>query len=103
MDLWRQEARSHLFKTSSLTLQVVIADDLRFDNEAKQILDLGGKIIWVESDEQTRRERSPSTFSGANHKSESGIDKSFVSSTIYNTGSRSDLRKNVKYLIEEIL
>ena len=103
VDLWRQEVRSHLFKSANHTTQIVLCDDLRFDNEAKQILDLGGKIIWVEADESTRRERSPSTFSGTNHISESGISPEYISLTIYNNKTLGDLKSNVKYLLEEVL
>lgn len=103
VNLWRQETRAHLFKTTFGVLQIVICDDLRFDNEAQQVVDLGGKIIRVECDEQTRRDRSPGTFNPDSHKSESGIDGRFVHSTIYNTKDLSDLRKNVQYLMKMVL
>ncbi len=103
VDLWRAETRSHLFKTGSLTHQVVLCDDLRFDNEAEQVKALGGKIIWVEADADTRRERSPGTFSGTQHASEGGIKQTLVDLYVYNSGNKQDLKKNIQYLMETIL
>lgn len=103
VNLWRQETRAHLHKQGSMTTMVVLCDDLRFDNEAKQILDLGGKILWIESDTETRKSRSPKTFSGTNHASENGIGKSLISLTVYNNQGLPELRKNIRYLIEEVL
>lgn len=99
VDLWRQEARSHMFKVSNLTSQIVITDDLRFDNEAKQVLDLGGRVINVECDETSRRERSPSTFSGSNHSSESGITDSYISLRISNNSTIQELGREVERTI----
>lgn len=55
--------------------------DVRFDNEAEYLVNLGGKVILIESDRVTTKE--------TNHKSENGIDNSYVCATIKNNKEQS--------------
>lgn len=99
LNLWRKDTRSYLLKFAENKLGVVIADDVRFNNEAQLIREMGGAIINIEADDETRKSRAPETFQGTSHSSESGIDPALVTASIYNTGDIFDLRQNVRYLI----
>lgn len=61
----------------------VVADDCRFENEAKAIADMGGTILWV---------RRPGCEPGA-HASEA--EPLLFSRVIENTGTKDDLLRNL--------
>ena len=66
---------------------MLVIPDIRFDNEALKVLDLGGEIIEVV------RPSNPLTESdGAGHVSEKGIDRSLITRTIVNDGSKRDFQ-----------
>lgn len=94
VDIWRIEARAHLNKQGLNTRMVVLCDDCRFENEAKQIIDLGGKIIDVVTDRDVRKKRGQ-LLSEA-HSSEGGIPSLYLHTTISNNGSRIDLRESLR-------
>ncbi len=100
-NIWRRDVRNYLFKFTENRLGVVIADDIRFDNEAKLIKEMGGVVINVESSDEIRHARSPSTFEGIDHASEQDISKELIDATIYNSEELYDLRKNIKYLLTD--
>lgn len=65
--------------------------DIRFDNEAKMIVDNGGIVIKINRDCE-RIENSC-------HKSEKGIDKNLIDITIDNNGTLEELENNAKKII----
>lgn len=60
--------------------------DARFDDEAEQILSLGGKVIEIVRDGNGNDDE---------HASEQGISRHLISHTIHNNGTLADLEANV--------
>lgn len=71
---------------------VIIADDVRFDNEANAILNLGGHIFSV---------RGRGHYS-EDHPSEHGLTLTQNIDYIQNNGTYADLKKTVKRLIGDL-
>ena len=69
--------------------QPVVADDVRFDNEAEAIRKLGGIIVEV---------CRPSAAYSSAHRSEKGIG--VIDCRIHNTGSIADLRDKIRDVVE---
>lgn len=69
-------------------VDILVVTDVRFDNEAQRILDLGGQI-W----EVHRPDVVPSI---ARHHSEEPIDRRFIGATIDNSSDLDSLKFNVK-------
>ena len=67
----------------------VSVTDVRFDNEAETILDLGGKVILIQRDAVSKADT---------HASERGLSPELISYTITNKGSAEDLHKQVQDL-----
>lgn len=62
--------------------------DVRYDNEAQEVIDRGGKNFLIEN---------PYELYGAdNHSSERGVSKNLISHTIVNDGSLIDLQNKLK-------
>lgn len=66
---------------------VTIITDVRYDNEAQTILDMGG-VVW-----QVTREGS--RIDEVDHSSEQPINPMFLDATIENNGSKADFRRKV--------
>lgn len=62
---------------------IVLNDDLRFDNEAVTIDELGGHIILVEGHDH----HNPETIISQDHKSEQGISRHLANFKIANSGT----------------
>jgi uridine kinase len=101
INLWRKKVRTYMLANTPQNRRVVLCDDLRFDNEAKQIKDMGGVIINVEASDEVRKARAPESFSGVTHASENGIDPGLIDLTIYNISEMFDLRQNIRYLLSD--
>ena len=71
----------------------IVVTDVRFDNEAQQIIDLGGIVVNIV--------RTGAGLSGAeaNHASEAGVSEDLIDTTIHNDGSLEDLRSAVASLV----
>ena len=67
-----------------------IVTDVRFDNEAQQIVDRGGCILKIVRDGTPRVE---------SHTSERGVDQSLVHYTIYNSGTLVELESEVEQFV----
>lgn len=96
-DLWQREAK---YIIENYPNAVVIADDLRFDNEAEVIKGLSGGIIKLESASTTKRIDTTAGIAG--HPSESGIDLTHVDFIIENNGTLDDLRTSLLALNNEL-
>lgn len=82
--LWKRKAQSLIDVGAS-----VVADDVRFKNEAQAIRDLGGVILLINRDGLER----------GNHVSEScPVVADFV---IHNNGSESELHSAIRAIVEE--
>lgn len=77
VELWAQKAR---------TMGRVVADDVRFPNEALRILSMGGEIWAI-----TRPGRSDDS----GHRSEAGLGDVPIARMIVNDGTLSELRQRV--------
>lgn len=75
---------------------IIVCDDVRFDNEAEAIKDLGGKVVKVTS---TLNEKRIDMAAGiSNHQSEAGINLDYVDYIIENNGSKDELRESLYVL-----
>ena len=89
-DLWvNMWAANYETAASHVNPQPVVADDVRFDNEAEVIRNLGGIIVEI---------CRPGAKYSTSHRSEKGIG--VIDYRIHNTGNISDLRDKVKDVVE---
>jgi energy-coupling factor transporter ATP-binding protein EcfA2 len=72
-DIWVETMRRRIAQS---TARYIVIDDLRFDDEAEMIQDLGGKIYLIE--------RPGFSWDPDGHPSERGIDSSFIDGVIPN-------------------
>ncbi len=75
----------------------VLADDVRFDNEAQEILDMGGRVLEI-----TGRAMELSATAAAD-VSERGITRSLISHTIDNSGTVDQLDSHLRRVFQEML
>lgn len=66
--------------------KVILIDDLRMENEAKMLKDLGATIIRINRDTHVAKSKGI-----ANHPSENGIPDKYINFVIDNNGSKHDL------------
>lgn len=66
-----------------------VVTDVRFPNEAKRILDLGGEVIEIDADIRIGKARDQ-------HPSEQPLPQDLVTACIDNNGSLDDLSRNVR-------
>lgn len=72
---------------------IVVCDDVRFDNEAEAIRNLGGKVIRIVSDKASARINTTNGI--ANHASESGIRTDLIDAQVPNNGTIEEFRQNL--------
>ena len=97
IDIWKDEVSNTL---QNYTNTLVITDDVRYDNEAKAVHELGGKVIKIES---TRTDERINTKNGiVNHPSEVGVSPYLITATLKNDGTIDDLEKAILNLHKEI-
>lgn len=90
VDLWAAEVKRNLDLG-----YLVVCDDVRFDNEAEVIKNLGGKILQITS---TRTDERIDTRSGlTNHASEAGIGNKYVDMLVENNSSLIDYKNSLAY------
>lgn len=75
----------------------ILADDVRFDNEAQEILSMSGRILEI-----TGRAMKLSDAAAAD-VSERGINRSLISHTIDNSGTVGELDSQLRRVFQEIL
>jgi hypothetical protein len=97
IDLWEADNFEAMLGAGN----VIIVDDIRFNEEAQVIRRHGGKIIQIVSSETERAKRGP--LVGAGHASEAGIDAEHVYASVRNNGSIEDLQKSLDIVLEGIL
>jgi len=88
-EIWTKLAKKRARNCIRLANKSVVFTDVRFDNEAKMILMAGGTIIKIIRPGHEK-------ISKSYHVSESGVSKEFISDTIINDGSLTDLYDKVE-------
>jgi len=92
-DIWLRVAEQRLERAMTAGFTRVAFSDLRFDNEAEWIRQLGGVVIWI-----TR----PGGAACREHVSEAGISPNLVDFSVANDGTVDDLRRKAIATLEEI-
>lgn len=77
------------------TLPIVICDDVRFDNEAQHIKDIGGHIVHIWG-------RAYDMGENNNHESEKGISKDLVDHILINDKNMNTLKADVGELLDKM-
>jgi energy-coupling factor transporter ATP-binding protein EcfA2 len=95
VSLWKAEAAAKAAEG-----YLVVCDDLRFDNEAQAVQDLGGVMVKINA--KSIQDRSVVTNGIANHSSEQGVDLKYFHYSIDNNGTKSEYQDNLKYLFYKI-
>lgn len=94
VDIWKADATQAMMQGFN-----VVCDDVRFDNEAKTIHDLGGIVIQL-----TRKDNTVKAEGGEgllNHPSESGLTRGLVDYTIQNNGTLEEFSRVLKSVLLE--
>lgn len=84
-DLWKYKLEGLQYVQPNA---IIVADDVRFDNEAEVIKSLGGIVIEVRSDKTSNRINT----SLSSHSSENGVDLKYIDAIIENNGTIEDLK-----------
>lgn len=93
VDIWKAEAALNLAYGN-----VVICDDVRFDNEADAIKSMGGIIIKITSNNAIQRITTANGITG--HASENGISPEKIDFTIANDGLLVQYEKDLMAVID---
>lgn len=89
VNLWQKEAN----RLQHGGVDILLCDDIRFENEAKAVKDAGGLIIKLVSNSADTR---IDTKSGINkHASEAGVSNEYIDYMIENNGTLEDLRSSL--------
>lgn len=84
VDIWVKRWKIE-FKRVSQVAELIIIDDLRFDNEARTVQELGGTIIKIIGREDVRTDKS--------HASELGITQSYCNKVFFNSTDLENLKE----------
>lgn len=79
VSIWKAEVEAIQTKSPGA---IIVCDDVRFDNEAVILKDLGGHIIKITRPDNTAHAQGGVGIAG--HKSEAGIDSNLIDFTVYN-------------------
>jgi len=90
-NIWVEKMEQEFENKEYWHTNIIIIDDLRFNNEAELIKKWEGIIIEI----------IRPGYNGDNHKSEQGIDKIFINYTIENDGTIEELKNKVFTIIEK--
>lgn len=95
-DIWQQEVDQEL-----LVGNLVVCDDVRFDNEAERVKSLGGVIIKLETKQNLERINTNTGIQ--NHTSEAGVSEPLVDYTIINNGSLAEFKNKLVVIYKKLL
>ena len=88
--------RFQFLRNSDDECPIAICDDVRFDNEAKRIRDLGGHIVHIVG-------RAYDMGSNNAHASEAGINPELIDFELINDGSMVDFQNAIKNLLPDLM
>jgi hypothetical protein len=89
-DIWLRIARRRIEELAASGVSTVVIADVRFDNEARMVQEMGGEVWGVD--------RGP-TAGVSPHVSESGLSPGMVDRVIDNTGTPDQTRANVAAIL----
>jgi hypothetical protein len=89
-DLWLRIARRRIEELAAAGAGAVVIADVRFDNEAAMVHEMGGEVWLVD--------RRPAT-EAAPHVSEAGLSTGLIDRVIDNTGTPEQTRANVAAIL----
>lgn len=98
VDEWKAEAQKYLYAFDGT--RIVTCDDVRFDNEAEVLQKMGGFVIRIECDRALNRIGTANGI--ANHASEAGVARQYISHVVSNNGTLEDFKKNLQTVFDEI-
>lgn len=78
----------------------ITCDDVRFDNEAQAVKDMGGYIIHIHTDRN--KERITTANGIKNHASEAGIDSKYLDFSVSNNDTVIEFREKLTKIFEQI-
>lgn len=90
-ELIHEQIWAEVLIKKSKEYSLVVVEGLRFDNEAKIILDNGGQVWQIIGRESPKQET---------HVSEKGVSENLVDITINNNSSLEDFFQKIKYFAE---
>lgn len=96
LDLWKDTV-SRVLKIYDDSI-IITCDDVRFDNEAQAVKELGGIVIEIISDKS--QNRIDTTQGISNHKSEAGVDKQYIDFVVHNNGTVEELKAQLYTIIK---
>lgn len=105
-DYWVKRWKEKVDQDISNGKEVIIVDDIRFDNEAEAVKEMGGIVIEVIRPEPRSLFKIPNPFTlffNTTHASESGVDAKYIDTFIINDLPLEDYRLQVKEIINEWL
>jgi dephospho-CoA kinase len=94
--LWKEKVDSVI---KAMPQQLIVCDDVRFDNEAEIVKQMKGIIIKVTTTKTEERINTKKGFSG--HKSELGIYIMYVNHFLGNDGSIEDLNNALEAILKK--
>jgi hypothetical protein len=83
VDIWKADVLE--WKHDCGEVVTIVCDDVRFDNEAQAIKDMGGTIIKINAADV--KDRIDTSAGIVHHQSESGIDSKFIDIEVDNSGT----------------
>lgn len=89
-DIWLRIARRRIEELAASGVSTVVIADVRFDNEARMVQEMGGEVWGVD--------RGP-TAGVSPHVSEAGLSPGMVDRVIDNTGTPDQTRANVAAIL----
>lgn len=96
VDIWRAEVKRIREGNPDA---LIVCDDVRFDNEAVEVILLNGVIVKIAADRAQSR-----TVSGiANHASEAGLSSEYITYIVENNGTIDEFRNALTYLYQRHL
>lgn len=95
VSLWKAEAEKALPFLGEF--DVIVCDDVRFDNEAETITALGGKVIHIERPDSVSHAEGGEGI--VQHASEAGINPKFLDCGLVNSGSIDELRAQLSCVL----
>lgn len=96
VDLWKAEVRAAF---SSKGFEVILNDDIRFDNEADAIHAMGGIVVQIRRDNNSAHALGGTGL--ANHASETPLRPELVDRVISNNGTIEEFEKSLLEVISD--